>query len=127
MFCPSCGTEYTIELHYCNRCGANLSSPVAEPPQETISVNLNKAVAVIGTTLAVLTIGGFIALIVGAVELSKSTAMGNDPIIAMIMMGMLTILTADVFLVRQLSKLISAALSSNRPQQLRRPAAQVML
>jgi hypothetical protein len=126
MFCPSCGTEYTIELHYCNRCGANLSSPVAEPPQ-TISVNLNKAVAVIGTTLAVLTIGGFIALIVGAVELSKSTGMRSDPIIAMIMMGMLTILTADVFLVRQLSKLISAALSSHKPQQLKRPPASAML
>lgn len=126
MFCPTCGAEYAIELNYCNRCGANLSVAVAEPLQTT-SVSLNKAVAVIGTTLAVLTIGGFIALIVGAVELSRSAAMGNDPIIAMIFMGMLTILTADVFLVRQLSKLISAALSSNKPQQLKRPPASARL
>jgi len=27
MYCPSCGSEITVELKYCNRCGANLSWP----------------------------------------------------------------------------------------------------
>jgi hypothetical protein len=27
MYCPSCGNEITVELKYCNRCGANLSVP----------------------------------------------------------------------------------------------------
>jgi len=126
MFCPTCGAEYSIELNYCNRCGANLNVPVATSA-ETTSVSVNKAVAVIGTTLAVLTLGGFIALIVGAVELSKSTAMGSDPIMALVMLGMITILTVDVFLVRQLSRLISASLSAGKPQQLKRPAAPAAL
>ena len=28
MYCPSCGSEITVELKYCNRCGANLTWPV---------------------------------------------------------------------------------------------------
>ncbi len=26
MYCPSCGNEITVELKYCNRCGANLTT-----------------------------------------------------------------------------------------------------
>ncbi|HEY6045954.1 MAG TPA: zinc ribbon domain-containing protein [Pyrinomonadaceae bacterium] len=111
MFCPSCGTEYSVGLPYCNRCGANLNSALAEP-ETSISVDITKAVAAIGTTIAVLTLGGFIALIVGAVNLAHNTTIGQDPLVAMILMGMLTILTVDIFLARQLSRLISAGISS---------------
>ena len=38
MYCPSCGSEISVELKYCNRCGANLAAvqpiypaPVAKP------------------------------------------------------------------------------------------------
>jgi len=38
MYCPSCGNEISVELKYCNRCGANLSiiqesypAPVVKP------------------------------------------------------------------------------------------------
>jgi hypothetical protein len=64
MYCPSCGAEYTIELKYCNRCGANLSR------------------------------------------------ISPDSIGAIVVIGILTLLTLDIFLVRQLSKIINAALSS---------------
>ena len=117
MFCPSCGAEYQIELKYCNRCGANLSG-LAAPPTEIISINFNKAISVIGTALALVTVFGFIAVIVGAAKLAERASLGNDPIIALIVMGMLTILTTDIFLIRQLSRLISATLSSNKaPRQ----------
>ena len=36
---------------------------------------------------------------------------GNDPLMAIIMFGMLTILTIDIFLVRLLSKIIQSAIS----------------
>ena len=26
MYCPSCGSEINVELKYCNRCGANLTT-----------------------------------------------------------------------------------------------------
>ena len=123
MFCPSCGAEYTIELKYCNRCGANLGALTAAPT-EVISINLNKAIAAISTALAVVTGAGFVAVVVGAAKLSERTALGGDPIIALIVMGMLTILATDFFLIRQLSRLITASLSSGRtsPKPLSAPA-----
>jgi hypothetical protein len=126
MFCPSCGAEYAIELNYCNRCGANLTS-VMTPPSAPISIDVTKAVAAIGTTLAVITLGGFGAVIFGAVQLAKHTPMGTDPIMAMIMMGLLSIVIADILLIRQLSRLISASLSSGKTQQLKRPIAPALI
>ncbi|HKC63184.1 MAG TPA: zinc ribbon domain-containing protein [Pyrinomonadaceae bacterium] len=40
MYCPSCGTEVTRELNYCNRCGANLNpaANVVEQPVRLVSV-----------------------------------------------------------------------------------------
>jgi hypothetical protein len=118
MFCPSCGTEYSVGLPYCNRCGANLNSALAEP-DTNISINVTKAVAAIGTTMAVLTLGGFISLIVGAVKLAQNTSGGIEPIVVMMALGMVTILTVDIFLARQLSRLISAGIS-HKPRSSKR-------
>jgi hypothetical protein len=40
MYCPSCGTEVTLGLNYCNRCGANLSqaSTLPEPPVRYVNL-----------------------------------------------------------------------------------------
>jgi hypothetical protein len=119
MFCPSCGTEYTLGLPYCNRCGANLNSALDEPTG-VITVNVTKAIAAIGTTMAVLTLGGFMTLIIGAVKLAEKTNLGSDPIIALIVLGILTILIIDILLGRQLSRLIEASLSSGKSQQRKR-------
>ena len=111
MFCPSCGIEDTIGLPYCNRCGANLggmTAPQTEPPV----INLTKPTLIIGLTLAVLTLGGFAGLIEGAKALAPIVSgQNNDPMIALIVMGMITIMTVDIFLVRQLSRVITMALS----------------
>jgi hypothetical protein len=122
MYCPSCGTEYTIELKYCNRCGANLSTEVAAQP-EPVVMNLTKPTLIIGAVMTLLTLGGFGIVISGAVELSRNLQLGGDPVVATIVMGMLTILTADIFLVRQLSKIINAALSSKTQIQPKRRKA----
>ena len=113
MFCPSCGTEYTIGLPYCNRCGANLSGALTETT-ETVSFNMTNAIATLGTTMMVLTLGGFIALIIGAAKLADRPAMGSDPIGVMLGFGMVTILVVDIFLARQLSRLIDAGLSGKK-------------
>ncbi|HVS81448.1 MAG TPA: hypothetical protein VHE60_06920 [Pyrinomonadaceae bacterium] len=121
MFCPSCGIEDTIGLPYCNRCGANLggmTAPQTEPPV----INLTKPTLIIGVTLAMLTLGGFAGLIEGAKALAPIVR-NSDPLIAMIVFGMLTIMIVDIVLVRQLSKLISASLSPKQPQQGRQAGA----
>jgi hypothetical protein len=120
MFCPSCGTEYTIELKYCNRCGANLSSDLdIQPPMAPVSVI--KPAIVLGAMITLLTIFGFGMLIAGAVELSHNARINPDSVTAIVIVGMLTILTMDIFLVRQLSKIISASLSSATQTKVRRP------
>jgi hypothetical protein len=108
MFCPSCGTEST-GLNYCNRCGANLGPLTTQT--EIVQINLTKAAVMIGIILLFLTLGGF-GLLVGGARALASVVTGSDPLIAMIMMGMIVILTVDIFLLRQLTKLINAALGS---------------
>jgi hypothetical protein len=121
MYCPSCGAEYTIELKYCNRCGANLSTEVSLQ-HDPVIVNLSKPTLIIGATMVLLTLGGFGGLIGGAVGLA-SVVHGNDPLIAVIFMGMLTILIVDVFLARLLSKIISKSLDSGGAVQPKRSRA----
>jgi len=111
MFCPSCGTETTTGLKYCNRCGANLGSLSA--PTEIVQVNLTKPALIIGVIVAVLTLGGFALLVIGAGMLATVTR-AVDPLIALIFMGIVTILTADILLIRQLSKIITAALKPDQ-------------
>lgn len=113
MFCPSCGTEST-GLNYCNRCGANLGALTG--PTEIVQLNLTKPVLIVGLVLAVLTLGGFALLTVGAGMLATVTR-GEDPLIALLFTGIATILTVDILLIRQLSKLISAALKSDSPKR----------
>ena len=117
MFCPSCGTETTVGLNYCNRCGANLAALMTPP--ETVQVSLTRPATLIGVVMTFLTLGGFALLIAGARSLA-TVLTGNDPLIAVIFMGMLTILVIDIFLARQLSKLINAALvGTTKPAQSR--------
>lgn len=117
MFCPSCGTEYAIELKYCNRCGANLNPNFASQSVQPVQVNVTKPTLIIGLLILLVTLGGFGGLVGGAIGLAQILH-GNDAFMAIILFGMLTILIVDIFLVRLLSKLINAALSSNAQPQL---------
>lgn len=112
MYCSSCGAEYAIGLNYCNRCGANLNPSVGE--QDLAPVNVTKPAIVIGLTVMTITLGGFAGVIEGATRLGQ-VFQQNDPVVATIFMGMVTIMVADIMLLTQLSRLISAAL--NRPAQ----------
>jgi len=112
MFCPSCGTESTIELNYCNRCGANLTSALS-PTTEFVPINLTKPITIIGLVVLFITLGGFAGVLSSAIDLARGAG-SKDLSAAVLIFGMVTILTIDILLIRQLSKLISAALSPNR-------------
>ena len=122
MFCPSCGTEYTIELKYCNRCGANLNTDLTTQSQ-VAPINLTKPAVIIGTIITLLTLGGFGLLIGGAIELSRTARMDPDNVAAIVGVGILSLLTMDIFLVRLLTKIINAALSSGTLTPPRRSSA----
>ena len=119
MYCPSCGTEYTIELKYCNRCGANLNTGLAAP-LEIVPVSITKPAIILGAILLMLTLGGFGILIAGATELSRAARLDPDGITGIVITGMLAILLTDVFLVRLLTKIINASLSAGSLTQPRR-------
>lgn len=118
MYCPSCGAEYTIELKYCNRCGANLNTEIASQ-HEPVVLNLTKPTLIIGASLVTLTLGGFGGLVGGAVGLAP-VVHGSDPLIALIFMGMTTIMIVDIFLVRLLTKIVNASLTPGAPSQPKR-------
>src|SRR4026208_2116422 len=61
MYCPSCGNEITVELKYCNRCGANLTLPATTTPVALAPVQLTIPSIVLG-----LTILGGLGMIFGA-------------------------------------------------------------
>ena len=61
MYCPSCGNEITVELKYCNRCGANLTLPATTTPVALAPVKLTIPSIVLG-----LTILGGLGMIFGA-------------------------------------------------------------
>ena len=119
MFCPSCGTEYTIGLPYCNRCGANLNTGLTTETQ-IVPISPTKPAVILGAIVTFLTLGGFGLLIGGAIELSRSARLDPDSIGAIVVVGMLTILTMDIFLIRLLTKIVNASLSSGTLKQPRR-------
>jgi len=122
MFCPSCGAEYTIELKYCNRCGANLNVGLATQPQ-LVPVSLTKPAVILGAIVTLLTLGGFGLLIGGAIELSRSARLDPDSIAVIVVVGMMTLLTMDILLVRLLTKIINASLSTGSLSHPRRSSA----
>ena len=112
MYCPSCGAESTLELNYCNRCGANMAASVA-PVRELVPINLTKPALAVGAITALITLGGFSLLIMGAIRLAQVFNV-PDPIIALIMLGMITILVSDIMLIRLLSRMINASLEAKK-------------
>ncbi len=67
MYCPTCGNEITVELKYCNRCGANLTLPVMSAPTVMAPVKLGVPSVVLGITI----LGGLGIIFGGATEFAQ--------------------------------------------------------
>jgi len=68
MYCPSCGSEITVELKYCSRCGANLSlTPASYPAPTAAPIKLTAPTVVLGLTIT----GGLGIIFGGASELAQ--------------------------------------------------------
>ena len=68
MFCPSCGNEITVELKYCNRCGANLTLTHDSSPTTVVApVKLLAPTLVLGLTVLI----GLGIIIGGATSLAE--------------------------------------------------------
>ena len=68
MYCPSCGNEISVELKYCNRCGAYLSVvPESFPAPVVKPTRLGLPAVVLGLTITI----GIGIIFSSAVELAE--------------------------------------------------------
>ena len=103
MYCSSCGNEITVELNYCNRCGANLSLPASNFPAPIIApVKLTAPTIVLGLTVT----GGLGIIFSGAAQF---VGMGLHPaaITWIVLFGMATLFGCTALLIRFWSKMFS--------------------
>lgn len=118
MYCPSCGSELTSELSYCNRCGANLkplSNQSGGAPAKLVGATWAISMAVVLVTLGgfVMMFGLVMALISNGVNLSGGG-------MVLIVFSLLIILAIASLLVRQLSRVLDVSQllgGSTKPKQ----------
>ncbi len=102
MYCPTCGNEITVELKYCNRCGANLSLPVMAPPVAMAPVKLTVPSIVLGLTI----LGGLGVIFGTTTELAQ---LGLHPfaIVWMVLFSSATLFGCTGLLIRFFTKMLS--------------------
>lgn len=118
MFCPSCGNEITVELKYCNRCGANLTLNYNSLPT-TVStpVKLTAPTVVLGLMIIV----GLGIIFGGVTELAK---MGVHPafITWIVLFSMATLFGSTALLMRFWLKILNLQRQNPAPRPSITPA-----
>jgi hypothetical protein len=113
MYCPTCGNEITVELNYCNRCGANLAlPPSSQPVVATVPVSLTVPTIVIGLTI---TIG--LGIIFGGVTGLAERQVHPAAITWIILFSMATLFGCSALLIRFWSKMVGLQRQISAPQQ----------
>jgi len=97
MYCSTCAAPLTAGLSYCNRCGANLKER-EEPKSDAVSAYL--------TTIFLLGLGGLGLMLGGALALKNGAQMHEGLIGVFMLMAFSLIGIVEVFLCRQLSRVI---------------------
>ena len=117
MYCPTCGNEITVELKYCNRCGANLTLPATSAPMMMAPPKLVVPSIVLGVTI----LGGLGVIFGGATEFARQ---GLHPaaIVWMVLFSSATLFACTGLLIRFLTKMMTFQRELAPPQQQQRPA-----
>jgi hypothetical protein len=117
MYCPTCGNEITVELKYCNRCGANLTLPASVAPVALAPVRLIVPSIVLGVTI----LGGLGVIAGSATEFGRQ---GLHPaaIVWMVLFSSATLFGCTALLIRFLTKMLTLQREMAPLQQLPRPA-----
>jgi hypothetical protein len=117
MYCPSCGNEITVELKYCNRCGANLSQSLTNTPALiSVPIRLTAPTVVVGLTI----VCGLGIIIGGATGFAQ---IGIHPaaLVWIVLFSLATLFGCTALLIRFWSKRVSlaresAVVESKKPQ-----------
>ena len=118
MFCPSFGNEITVELKYCNRCGANLTVTYDNFPATVVPpVKLLAPTLVLGLTVVV----GLGIIIGGAASLAEKHV-HHAFITWIVLFSMLTLFGSTAMLLRFWSKILNLQRQAPSPQSQNRNA-----
>lgn len=103
MYCPSCGSEITVELKYCSRCGANLSlTPAGYTSLKAAPIRLTVPTIVLG-----LTITGGLGIVFGTASELAQLHRHPAAIAWMVLFGMATLFGCTALLLRFWSKMFA--------------------
>jgi hypothetical protein len=120
MYCPSCGSEISVELKYCNRCGANLSlTNSGNSVQMTSPIKLTIPSIVLGLTIT----GGLGIIFGGASELAQ-IQVHPAAITWIVIFSLATLFGCTALLLRFWSKVISLNREIQPQPRYERPAVQ---
>ena len=102
MYCPSCGNEITVELKYCNRCGANLTLPMMAQPVAIAPVKLTLPSIVTGLTI----LGGLGVIFGASTEFAK---LGVHPfaIVWIVLFSSAALFGCTALMIRFFTKMLS--------------------
>ena len=121
MYCPSCGNEISVELKYCNRCGANLAmvpesyaAPVGKP------VKLALPAIVLGLTVTI----GLGIIFGGAGELAQMQ-LHPAAIAWMVIFSLATLFGCTALMIRFWLKVLSMNRETYQPQYQMQPQVQM--
>ena len=121
MYCPSCGSEISVELRYCNRCGANLTMvPPSYPAPAGKPVKLGPPAIVLGLTITF----GLGIIFDGAKDLT-AMHLPAAALTFMVIFGLATLFGTTALILRLWLKLSSINRESYQPQSQPRLPAQM--
>src|SRR5215204_6062251 len=116
-YCPSCGNEITVELKYCNRCGANLTLPAMSAPMALAPVKLTVPSIVLGVTI----LGG-LGVIFGSATEFAGRGLHPAAIVWMVLFSSATLFGCIGLLIRFLTQMMTLGRELAPPQPQPRPA-----
>src|SRR5262245_13442395 len=113
MFCSSCGVEAIKESSFCKSCGAKLQVIGKVDQVQNQPVKMLQAIKFLSIVTGVVTLGGFLFIALLTFLLLNSNVKGRE---VEFMMFIVVLLTFGIpgLLIRQLSRMISAYLHSDR-------------
>ena len=118
MYCPSCGSEITVELKYCNRCGANLTWPVqTQMPSAPISLTFPSIV--LGLTVII-----GLGIIFGGATGFADRGLHPAAIVWIVLFSVATLFGCVGLMIRFWTKLLSMQRQIEPSQQVRSTFAQ---
>jgi MFS family permease len=121
MYCPSCGNEISVELKYCNRCGANLSIvPEMYPAPAAKPNRLGIPAIVMGLTI---TIG--LGIIFGSATDFAARQVHPAAIAWMVIFGVAALFGCTALMLRFWLKVLAMNREVYRPPNQMRPPAHV--